>query len=881
MLNPSHQNIANALQSIRFSIKSVPAFLLCLSSVAYASENSTSLNLNPQSNQALTLEGQWEDILNNYNLNNRSNAQQEFENAYETVPLEIRNSFDILTYTPKPVVNYNWDTSKELIDDFFDIVANQEPLPCLDQNMEIIECDSMDALWDIGRLSLSVEHLAKALELAGIGVDSASLQHQLYNDITQHGFDIALITPALSLLELSSFEKADQTLLDTKQIKELSMLSLQVLYPDAFAEVGLNSNSQTGLKTPYSLWSTKAINLLMALENIPDDLCPEVRAELVNEQIEKIKGFGKDAKFSELMTFRHPSLQNSNPLFSPNLDLSISLTRTDTGGWNFRTENGLAPTATKEIISYQAQLLDASVTYTSNYWSVPSVDTTELPFSTQFTDSILDLTQNNYNNSIQSTAKNQLRSLLSGRSPFSRFELLSSGAGITSALRTTCILRCKNSDFYKKQFPKKASKAIKSTGQAIGHNWLPNFSSAKKAVDIETSHFNLQKFVHTTPEQCVSSCNAEADWAEKTNTYFAKIRSLEASLNRVNQRLQQNKKFINEFDARSQELSDNHTREQSQRNNDLDRVRASRDEALNDDAEPYNQEAENLKREEERIEREKAAAEDRHRKEQERLANEKREREEEEKRLQQERDSLEKDIAAEKEQREREQREREQREEQERQRQDAAADAADRPRTRDITCIDPNFQMPFQKKCVFKDGKWTVVTDQAAVDVMIFNKYCARMRVTEGTQCTVQGGGLTIKGLSLREDYRNKLPKKNLCWEVKLTENTTCEVINGRAVIKSIIPDYNNRSGITNSVSRYCQQVRTAEGFECRSTDGAIVDLTKNSVGINFPVYNNTTPPGCEADQNVPSIHPFTQEQIKLNLNQKNIFDYDSLIFGQ
>ena len=850
--------------------------LIGLLSTESQAQNKEFSLLENQSN-TVTANAQWQEILKKFNLDHQEPSPSPFEQYSATIPSGdlTREFFKNYPSPTAPKMHYNWDINDELISEFFEIVETNEPFTCFDHDFNIKECEDMEALWDIGRLSLSVEHLAKGLELAGIGVDSDSIQHQIYVDLKKHGSDIALITPALTLMELASFEQADDIFIDATKIKELSILALQSIYPEAFPEVGLNSNSQSGMKTPYSLWSTKAYNLLQALENIPHDICPEVRAKMVREQTEKIKKFGAGARFNELMRFRHPSLRDSNQLFIPNLSLSVKLTATYTDDWRWSQPNGTEASLIQGIISYQAELLNTSITFTSNHWSIPTQQTAQLPFATQFTDSILDSTQNNYINHMKTRGNNKLRSILNDRSPFSLFEQQASGANFNYKV---CISQCKSSKYYRKQYAKKATNALVGVGR-LSATPSPSPAYALNANNATFKTKDFFTFAKTDPNYCIAACDAREAWIVESRRFHANKRAIQTSLNRIDKRLEQNGVFLKNFDANSRDLADDHEKEQNQLNNQLDDVRDKREQVLNNDqndSQPYSDEAEDLIRKEERIQREKDETERQYREQQERLAKEKAEREAETKSLQKEKEDQEKQL---REAQIKYEKEKKAVEERKRQKEEAQISA---PRIRDIKCIDPEFKIPFQKKCVFKDNKWVVVTDQAAVDAMIFNKYCARTKVVEGGQCIVQGGGVIIKKPNLKQGFESLRPKKNLCSEVKLDENTTCEVINGHAVFKSIKLNYNNQNIPEGLGPRYCQQVRTAEGFECRSTDGAIVDITKNRIGINMPLYNKPRLPECEKEENIPDLLPPTVfEQFQRNLKQKSEFDYEVPIFGQ
>lgn len=884
------EQVVWALGIFKKFLTGLPVLLLCFSSISQAAENNPYTDVINQLAASKPAESSWNDILKSYNLeiiDSKSYSLSylhDFIDDSSTKPLG--RTIQKLNY------DYNWEIDNEDIGAFFSIIAKRSPFSCFDDNFEIADCDDMDALWDIGRLSLSIEHLAKALELSGVGIDSDSIQHQILIDVIKHGPDIGLITPALTLLEISSFDYAEKMLLDSNEIKQLSLLSLQSLYPDSFNGKGLNSSPQRKMKTPYSLWSSKAFNLLKAFQTIPDDLCPEVRDRMIREQLDKINAFGENASFSNLMSIRHPSLHNSSQLFIPNINLSVDITHSRLEGWHWASSNTNPGNITKGIVSYQAHLLDTSIVFASNYWSIPHEQTKIFPLATQFTDGLLEIMQENFLQGIQADADAQIKSVLYGRSPISLFEMQSSGSSNLSTPYGMCILRCNNSETYKRQFNRTVTSAIKSTGQTIGHTWQPNISSAKKGADVLIKNVKLQKLINTTPKFCYSICDAEQAWVAQQKQYESKMRLIDTGLNRINRRFEDNEKFLANYDANSRERDESHARSQSEHDKRVTVIRNKRDQLLNsdgNDAQPYNSESEKLKTQEEQVEKQRAVEEAAHRQESERRAKEKAQREAENKRIREEKEALEREKREaqvkrdaeerEKAQRERE-REREERVKRERQRQQEAS-SKEVPRTNEVKCGHPEYKAPYQKKCVFDGGKWNLITDEAALNAMIFIKYCARVKITEGSQCIVKGGGVVITSPQSFNEYRFRMPKKNACWELKLEEGTTCEVINGFPVIKDIKPDFNALNSIGDGILPYCKRVRTVEGFECRSTDGAIIDITKQSLTLNLPRFTYNNLPTCDREQDLEGLSTTIEQRIKLEMVGDSIFKNNYPVFGK
>jgi len=115
------------------------------------------------------------------------------------------------------------------------ILANRDPLSCFIVGSSEDICNGRAGAWQLARLSFSVASTAKALELAGIGIDNETLQAKIFSDAATFGFDAALVTPTLALLDLASIEDRSLFGPSTSSVKSLAALSIESLYPGMLA----------------------------------------------------------------------------------------------------------------------------------------------------------------------------------------------------------------------------------------------------------------------------------------------------------------------------------------------------------------------------------------------------------------------------------------------------------------------------------------------------------------------------------------------------------------------------------------------------------------------------------------------------------------------
>ncbi|QFT61563.1 hypothetical protein [Roseivivax sp. THAF30] len=87
---------------------------------------------------------------------------------------------------------------------------------------------------ELRSLTLGIRALAVGLEWAGSGLPAEQAQLRIYDDISRHGIDMALITPAVSLARLAATDEAGLSAVRRDNIRELANLALaHVLFPDA------------------------------------------------------------------------------------------------------------------------------------------------------------------------------------------------------------------------------------------------------------------------------------------------------------------------------------------------------------------------------------------------------------------------------------------------------------------------------------------------------------------------------------------------------------------------------------------------------------------------------------------------------------------------
>ncbi|MER8862551.1 hypothetical protein NKI19_02365 [Mesorhizobium sp. M0751] len=121
---------------------------------------------------------------------------------------------------------------------FADLISSRDPLSCAIEGTRAKLCDGAAGAWQLGRLALSVEATAKALELAGMGFESNTIQQMIYRDGARSGFDLTLVAPTISLLAEAS-TNAGAFGGKSGEISSLATISLEALYPGAAAELGL------------------------------------------------------------------------------------------------------------------------------------------------------------------------------------------------------------------------------------------------------------------------------------------------------------------------------------------------------------------------------------------------------------------------------------------------------------------------------------------------------------------------------------------------------------------------------------------------------------------------------------------------------------------
>ncbi|NKK58863.1 hypothetical protein GFM44_23485 [Rhizobium leguminosarum bv. viciae] len=173
-------------------------------------------------------------------------------------------------------------------------IQHQDPLSCALVGTQVHMCAGPNGAWQVGRLAAAVESLAKALEVAGIGASSDNLQRTIFDDGRRDGFDAALVTPAMSLVDLASSSKSpfgDKT----NSVKELAVYSLEALYPGISQGIAPTSNS-----TGNGFSTFKAFASALSAPGTPRQIG------------------GQD-----LMGYRPAALSNSEPLLKPFPNLTL------------------------------------------------------------------------------------------------------------------------------------------------------------------------------------------------------------------------------------------------------------------------------------------------------------------------------------------------------------------------------------------------------------------------------------------------------------------------------------------------------------------------------------------------------------------------------
>ncbi len=173
-------------------------------------------------------------------------------------------------------------------------IQHQDPLSCALVGTQVHLCAGPNGAWQVGHLAASVESLAKALEIAGVGASSDNLQRTIFDDGRRDGFDAALVTPAMSLIDLASSPKSpfgDKT----NSVKELAVYSLEALYP------GISQGlSPTSKPTGNGFTNFQAFSSALSAPGTPRQIGSQ-----------------------DFMGYRPAELANSEPLLKPFPNLTL------------------------------------------------------------------------------------------------------------------------------------------------------------------------------------------------------------------------------------------------------------------------------------------------------------------------------------------------------------------------------------------------------------------------------------------------------------------------------------------------------------------------------------------------------------------------------
>jgi len=187
-----------------------------------------------------------------------------------------------------------------------EILAERDPLSCMIYGTNSKLCNGPAGAWQLGRLALSVEASAKALELAGIGYEAKDVQAMIFRDGATNGLDLALVTPTVALLDLSTLGPNGPLGKNATEIYGLAALSLESLYPDMASRLGHTR-----------------LNDLPGAVSISGFRDFQSHAKFLSGPINNQSSFG----FESFMPVRHKSLANSEPILKliPGLPVGAGL----------------------------------------------------------------------------------------------------------------------------------------------------------------------------------------------------------------------------------------------------------------------------------------------------------------------------------------------------------------------------------------------------------------------------------------------------------------------------------------------------------------------------------------------------------------------------
>ncbi|MGO7266025.1 hypothetical protein [Rhizobium johnstonii] len=168
-----------------------------------------------------------------------------------------------------------------------ELILNHDPLSCALLGTNERLCSGPGGAWQIGRLSLAVESLAQALILSGLQSDSASVQRSILRDGLAYGFDAALVTPSMALLDLSQLPEGSLGP-QQERVGEFAAFALEALYP----------GSQDKKFFPdYSFVNTDGFSSF-----------PDYATALSSNEISTA------IRFATFMPIRHRALESSSPV---------------------------------------------------------------------------------------------------------------------------------------------------------------------------------------------------------------------------------------------------------------------------------------------------------------------------------------------------------------------------------------------------------------------------------------------------------------------------------------------------------------------------------------------------------------------------------------
>ncbi|WP_421702765.1 hypothetical protein [Aliiroseovarius sp.] len=127
-------------------------------------------------------------------------------------------------------------------------------------------------------------------------------------------------------------------------------------------------------------------------------------------------------------------------------------------------------------------------------------------------------------------------------------------------------------------------------------------------------------------------------------------------------------------------------------------------------------------------------------------------------------------------------------------------------------CSNPAYVMREHHKCVFRNGTWVEVFDEASFNRALYLRYCAVMRLAPGAICVIRDGAPVV--ISLDEALEPVAPVQpivNGCAAVEISPGYICRERGGEIEIVPVFEISDNTPPLLNA----CASVYVAPGYEC------------------------------------------------------------------